>query len=96
MCSLNGPSNPHEMQFPHVSVTEVGLWRLVNGVSDVRALSYGPRHTGPGFLIFLRARTSQNLARKADTLRHTVPIYFYACHVLPNYTLNFIIWQHLT
>ena len=63
---------------------------------DVRALPYGPRHTGPGFLIFLRARTSQNLARKADTLRHTGPIYFYACHVLPNYTLNFIIWQHLT
>jgi hypothetical protein len=75
------------------------------GVCDVRALPYGPRHTGPGFLIFLRARTSQNLARKADTLRHTgpiyfyvyfCPIYFYACHVLPNYTLNFIIWQHLT
>ena len=65
-------------------------------MSDVRALPYGPRHTGPGFLIFLRARTSQNLARKADTLRHTGPIYFYACHVLPNYTLNFIIWQHLT
>ena len=37
------------------------------------ALSYGPRLTGPSFLIFLWARTSQNLARKADTPRHTGP-----------------------
>jgi hypothetical protein len=44
-----------------------------DGMSDVRALSYGPRLTGPSFLIFLWARTSQNLARKADTPRHTGP-----------------------
>ena len=58
-------------------------------MSDVRALPYGPRHTGPGFGIFLRARTSQNVARKADTPRHTGPTYFYTCHVLPNYTFKF-------
>ena len=60
--------------FPYiVSIYYITFYLFVLKILDVRRLPYGPRLTGPSFKIFLWARTSQNLARKADTPRHTGP-----------------------